>query len=108
MADVKTLSNLQALSISPSPAQTLPSEDHVALRSENYRAADQAQADRRLYYVGRIALRAFAYHGTSTRNIDVEIIQFSRHSWRTQAIVLGELLLLGLNWRDADRNAAPC
>lgn len=36
----------------------------MALRSENYRSPDHAQADRSLHHVGWIALRAFAYHGT--------------------------------------------
>jgi len=39
-------------------------DDHVAVRSENYRTADHAQAERCIHHVGRIALRAFAYYGT--------------------------------------------
>ena len=36
----------------------------MAVRSENYRTADHAQAERCIHHVGRIALRAFAYYGT--------------------------------------------
>ena len=46
-----------------------PLDDHVALRSENYRTPNHAQANRSLHHVGRIALRAFAYHGTPIETI---------------------------------------
>ena len=41
-----------------------PLDDHVAVRSEDHRTANHAQADGRVHHVGRIAVRTFAHHGT--------------------------------------------
>jgi hypothetical protein len=41
--------------------------------------------------VGRIALRAFAYHGTPIETSTSKIIQASWHDGRSHAIILGEL-----------------
>jgi hypothetical protein len=40
-------------------------DDHVAVRSENYRTANHAQADWSLHHVRGLALRASSYHGAS-------------------------------------------
>ena len=39
-------------------------DDHMALRSEGYRAAGHASGYRRVHHVGRLTLRACALHGT--------------------------------------------
>jgi hypothetical protein len=41
-----------------------PLDDHVAVRSEDYRTADHSQADWCIHHVGGIAVRAFACHWT--------------------------------------------